>query len=29
MRTEHVARTVEHAVGIEFYVSVLKGKDDH
>jgi hypothetical protein len=29
MGTGHVAGTVEHAVGIEFYVSTLKAKDDH
>ena len=29
MSTEHVARTVEHTVGVEFYVSTLKGKADY
>jgi hypothetical protein len=29
MSTGRVAGTVEHTVGIEFYVSTLKGKDDH
>ena len=29
MSTGHVAGTVEHKIGIEFYASTLKGKDDH